>query len=375
MQGYFVESAKLPAMPLWGRIEGERKLLSFDLEITARCNNNCRHCYVNLPANDRMARKDELSLNGIKKIVDQALDLGALWCLITGGEPLLRKDFFDIYIYLKQKGLLVSVFSNATLLTKKHADFFKKYPPRDFEVTLYGVTQETYEKVTRTPGSFKAFMNGVKLLLEKGIKVRFKTMALRSNLNELPQIAQFCRERTKDYFRFDPFLHLRFDKNSKRNEEIKCERLSVEEIASIERADPERSQALKKDCAKLIFPGAKNTGCNHLFHCRAGSGSFSVSYDGYFRLCSSLLHPDCVYDLKNGRLEEVWGHFVSKVRDMRSNKAEFLKKCRKCPIVNLCAWCPAYAYLETGELDNPVDYFCKAAHARVAMVEKESSLL
>ncbi|MBL7131043.1 MAG: radical SAM protein [Candidatus Omnitrophica bacterium] len=364
MRDSLVELTRLPELPLWEKIKSQRRLISFDLELTARCNNNCRHCYINSSADDEKAQAKELSFGEIKNIVNQAKDLGALWCLITGGEPLLREDFFDIYLYLKKKGLLVSVFTNATLINDEHIKFFKKYPPRDIEVTVYGVTKGTYEGVTRRNGSFDAFSRGLNLLLDNGIKVRLKAMALRSNVHELVEISQFCRQRTEDYFRFDPFLHLRFDRNPQRNKEIKYERLTPEEIAAVEKKDPERFQALEKGCDKLIVSELAHTNCDHLFHCGAGNGSFTVSYDGYFRLCSSLWHPDCIYDLKKRSLEKAYEEFIPKVRELRSKNEKFLNNCRKCPIVNLCFWCPAHSYLETGELDTPVDYFCDVAHAR-----------
>jgi len=356
----------LPEFSLWEKMKtkDKRSLVSFYLEITARCNNNCRHCYINLPVDDVKAESKELTFRQIKDIVDHAVNLGALWCLITGGEPFVREDFFDIYLYLKKKGLLISVFTNAALITQKHIDFFKKYPPRDIEVTIYGITEETYEKVTGKAGSFAAFMRGLDLLLQNGIKVRFKAMALRSNVHELPEIAAFCRKRTKDYFRFDPFLHLRFDGDRNRNKEIKNERLSPEEVVAIEKADHERYGALKKACDKLIVPEFEHYKCDHLFHCGTGNGSFTVSYDGFFRLCSSLWHPDCVYDLKKGTLIDAWDNLVPRVRNLRSRRQEFLDKCRKCAIINLCIWCPAHSYLETGEMDSPVEYFCEVAHAR-----------
>jgi len=360
----YVSDVALADLPLWKKMRGKRALISFDLEITARCNNNCRHCYINLSAGDKEAKDRELSLEEIGEIGNEAVFLGALWCLITGGEPLLREDFFDIYLSLKKKGLLISVFTNATLVTKEHIKLFKKHPPRDIEVSVYGVSRESYEGVTRRAGSFAAFRQGLDLLLGSGLNVRLKAMALRSNFHEQPAIARFCKQRTKEYFRFDPFLHLRYDGDSSRNAEIKAERLSPDEIVALEKSDPERFQALKKGCDKLILPQAAHTSCSHLFHCGAGTESFSLSYDGLFRLCPSLWHSDCVYHLKQGTLTNAWQGFIPQVRAMQSERREFLETCRLCPLINLCMWCPAHASLETGEMDAPVGYFCQVAHAR-----------
>jgi radical SAM protein with 4Fe4S-binding SPASM domain len=367
LNNFFQDSIPLDQFSLWEKTREKRIPFSFELEITSRCSNDCRHCYINLPAGDRVAQDKELSLEEIKELVDEAVSLGALWCLITGGEPLLREDFFSLYLYMKKKGLLVSVFTNATLITEEHARLFQKYPPRELEVSVYGVTQETYERVTRRTGSHAAFMKGLALLLGSGIKVRLKAMALRSNLHEMQEIARFCREKTKDYFRLDPFLHLRYDGDQKRNEEIRSERLSPGEITALERSDPERLEALQSSCGRLIASDSSVLDCNHLFHCGAGNDSFNVSYNGLLRLCPSLWHTDCVYDLKRGNLEEAWQTFIPQVRGMRSKRREFLDNCLGCSIVNLCMWCPAHAHLETGAMDTPVDYFCRVAHARTEL--------
>ena len=157
---------EIQQFPLWDKLMAKRAPLSFDIEITARCNMNCPHCYINLPAGDKEAQVSELTMAEILAIAREAAGMGAVWCLITGGEPLLRKDFSDIYMGLKCLGLLVAVFTNATLINEEHIALFKKYPPRDIEITVYGVTKETYEKVTRRPGSFKRFMNGLDALMK-----------------------------------------------------------------------------------------------------------------------------------------------------------------------------------------------------------------
>jgi radical SAM protein with 4Fe4S-binding SPASM domain len=357
-------SLEIQEFALWDKMKTNHAILSFDLELTARCNLGCRHCYINLPAGDRMAQSRELAAIEIGRIADQAVSMGALWVLLSGGEPLLREDFSEIYLSLKRKGLLVSIFTNATLIDDEHIALFKRYPPRDIEVTVYGAAAETYERVTRRPGSFAAFTNGLNRLLESGVRVRLKAMALRSNVHELAEISRFCRNHTKDYFRFDPLLHLRFDGDPARNAEIMSERLSPGEIVAVERADGERFASLEKNCHSLINEEFTDNGCNHLFHCGAGNGSFNVGYDGMFRLCSSLWAPGTLYDLRKGTLRDAWEKHVPRVRDMRSDFGEFLETCSRCELINLCLWCPAHAHLETGEMDEPVRYFCDVAHAR-----------
>jgi len=370
MRKEYVSFSELPEFDLWGRMKANRRLIDFDLELTARCNLDCRHCYINVPAGDRKAKAEELSRDEIRGIAGEAVSLGAVWCLLTGGEPLLREDFFEVYLDLKKAGLLLSVFTNATLIGDEHIRFFKKYPPREIEITVYGVTPQVYERVTRKPGSFQAFSRGLDMLRRNEISIRLKAMALRSNAAELPQIAEFCRGRSKGLFRFDPLLHLRYDRNPLRNREIAEERLSPEEIVDLERKDKDRFKSLEDNCDRLIVPELEHKNCSRLFHCAAGVRNFTLGPTGQFRLCASLFHPECVFDLRKGRLSEAWERLVPKVREMESLKPAYAKKCHICPIINLCIWCPAHAFLETGELDTPVDYFCLVAHARASSLEK-----
>lgn len=363
-------STEIRRSPIWEHLKQKRIPLSFNLEITARCNNNCRHCYINLPSEDAEAGVAELSSEEIVRIADQATEMGSLWCLVTGGEPLLRPDFEDIYLLLKKKGFLVSVFTNATLVNEDHVKLFKHYPPRDLEVTVYGMTKATYERVTRKHGSFESFQRGLKLLVDNGVPLRMKTMALKSNLHEIHQIAEFCRRHTKDYFRFDPFLHLRYDGEEKRNAEIIEERLSPDEIVAVERADPERISALMTQCRGPVDAHISDSVGERLFTCGAGVYSFSISYNGMFRLCDSLWAPGTTCDLKTVLLSEAWSDLVPRVRNLASANPSYRQTCGACRMVNFCLSCPAHNYLETGHLEGETSYFCRIAHAREAMLRE-----
>ncbi len=367
----YKKTQSLRDLDLWQKKNAKNALSSFTLELTARCNNNCRHCYINLPENDPQALAEELSFAEITNIIDQAADLGVVWCLLTGGEPLLREDFEEIYLYLKRKGLLVTVFTNATLISEKHIKLFKKYPPRDLEISVYGITAATYAAVTRKPHLFDSFRNGLDLLLKNAIPVNLKNVTIKANVKEFHDIAAFCANHSKEPFRFDPLIHLRFDHDKKRNAEIRRQRLAPEEIAALERSDKARYQAMQNNCDRLILPLCPEEERHYIFRCGAGVSDFVVSHNGLYRLCSSLWHPDSMYDLRKRTILEARKHLVAKVRSTKSANPRFLESCAVCPLINLCIWCPAHSFLETGQMDEPCRYFCDVAASRRQSLQHE----
>lgn len=358
-----VRRVSIKDLPLWKKTFQSRTLLDLTLELTARCNNACSHCYVNLPANDAAGIKKELTFSEIKSIIDQAVDLGCLWAHLTGGEPLLRKDFKQIYLYLKQKGLLITLFTNASLISKAHIELFRQYPPRNIEVSVYGVTEKTHKKVTQK-NWFKQSLNGIDQLIRASIPVTLKSTILRANVKELDQISAWCRDKSNQPFRFDPFLHLRTDRDEKRNADIRSQRLGARQIVALERKDVLRFDALKKKCAALSGTRENEDAAHTLLQCGAGINSGCVSYDGMFRLCSSLCHSQCIYDLRTGTLSDAWHRFTPGIRAKTSDGTVFKENCMSCNIKPLCLCCPAHADLETGKLDGHVPYFCDMANQR-----------
>lgn len=104
------------------------------IEITNRCPLECAHCYNNLPMSDGAARRSELSTEEHKQLLDQLSELGCLWLLYSGGEIFARADFLEIYSYARSKGFLITLFTNATLITERVADFLAEHPPFAIEV-------------------------------------------------------------------------------------------------------------------------------------------------------------------------------------------------------------------------------------------------
>ena len=166
---------------LHARMQGRRYPLGGTIELTERCNMRCLHCYINQPVHQQAARASELTTIQAVDILDQAADAGCLFLTITGGEPLLRPDFAGIYKHARQRGMLVTLFTNGTLLTPAIADLLADWRLQSVEITLYGATRETYEKVTQIPGSYTRCLKGIELLLERSLPLSLKSVLQRLN--------------------------------------------------------------------------------------------------------------------------------------------------------------------------------------------------
>ena len=358
----YVTKIKTDKSPLW---QNKRPLLThLDMELTERCNNNCIHCYINLPANDIKAKQKELSATEIKEILKEAVSLGCLKVRFTGGEPLLREDFEELYFFARRLGLKVIIFTNGTLITPQLANFFARIPPLEkVEVSLYGMKRKSYEAITRAPGSFEAAWRGINLLLENKIPFVVKSALLPSNKKEMDEFEFWAS--TIPWMDMPPSYSMFFDLRCRRDSEdknrhIKRLRLSPDEVLkAMTRRKKECFREMGVFCRKFTRPSGKT-----LFSCGAGTGGGCVDAYGYFQLCMMLRHPDSIYDLKNGTLEDAMKNFSPRVRKMKAENHAYLTHCANCFLKGLCEQCPAKSWMEHGMLDIPVKYHCEIAHAQ-----------
>ncbi|MFH1783024.1 MAG: radical SAM protein [Candidatus Omnitrophota bacterium] len=332
------------------------------IELTERCNNNCTHCCINLPEQDLEAKRKELSTDKIKSIIEEALILGCRKIWFTGGEPLLREDFEDIYIFTRKLGLRVLLFTNAMLITPRIIDVFKKYPPNEkIEVTVYGLTKQSYESSTRVPGSFEKFNQGTNLLKENNIPFVIKTALLPGNKHEMGKIRSFSDSLPATELGLHYSLH--FDLRGRRDDEKKnnmIKQLRISSRDSLEVLAKNRDAYIKEK--KLYcnrFNGLKG---DRLFSCGAGMQGATLDAYGNLQPCVLLRHPDTVYDIKKGTLKEGLKKMLYEVRNIRAANPDYLSRCAKCFIKVLCEQCPGKSWGEHGTLDTPVEYLCSLAH-------------
>jgi radical SAM protein with 4Fe4S-binding SPASM domain len=347
--------------PFWKTVKPT--LSELDIELTERCNNNCLHCCINLPADDTVAKKRELSTSAIKHILREAASLGCFTVRFTGGEPLLRDDFEDLYLYARKSGLKVLLFTNATLMTPTLAELLSRIPPLEkIEVTVYGMKKPSYEAVTRAPGSFEAAWRGINLLLENEIPFVVKSALLPQNSAEVEEFENWASK--IPWMDGPPSYSVFFDLHGRRDEEknaiIRKLRPTPEEgLAFLARRDKQYLKELKQFCSRFIGPPG-----DALFSCGAGVAGACVDAYGKSQLCMGLRHPDAVYDLKKGSLKEAMTHFIPYVRELKATHPDYLSRCARCFLKGLCEQCPGKSWTEHGTLDTPVEYLCEIAHAQ-----------
>lgn len=341
------------------------RLGQLDLELTERCNNDCIHCCINRPAGDTETEAREMTTGQVKDILQQAADLGCLQVRFTGGEPLLRPDFEELYTFARRSGLRVLVFTNARLVTPRLADLFARIPPRvEVEVTAYGMRQDSYEAVTRAAGSFEQFWRGLNLLWDRNVPFVVKSALLPPNKPEMDEFEAWAKR--IPWMARGPSYAMFFDLRSRRdsagkNRLIESLRLSPREgVAVLARDEPGYSKEMVKFASKFMGrPGRQ------LFCCGAGRDICVDAY-GCAHPCLGLRAPElmCAVAGTNGTgLSGALAHFTA-LGEVQATNPEYLRRCALCFLKGLCDQCPAKSWSEHGTLDRPVEYLCQVAHAQ-----------
>jgi radical SAM protein with 4Fe4S-binding SPASM domain len=332
---------------------GARVPLNGSFELTFRCNLRCVHCYV-----PDYSGAGELSTAEVRRILSEAADEGCLWMLLTGGEVLSRSDFPEIYLHARRLGLLVTLFTNGTLLDPRVADLLAEYPPFGLEITLYGMSDATYEATTGVPGRFARVRRAIELAVDRGLRLTLKAVAMERLRSEIPAMQAWAATLGVP-FRYDGVIHGRLDGSMA----PVAARSSPAGVASWDEADPRRLADWMAFYRRYVKPTRPT---DLLVSCGAGLQSFHVDPRGTLLSCEAL--PLDGYDLRRGTFADGWRGIVGAVRRRR---AAAYNVCARCDIRALCDRCPATALIETGDPDGWIPWYCELAHRRAALFERE----
>lgn len=347
------------------RASAAQRPITGTLELLPICNMNCDMCYIRLS-------RTEMEKKGRMRTADEWISMGeemeragVLFLLLTGGEPLLFPDFRRLYLSLRERGIILTVNTNGTLIDADWAAFFGENKPRRINITLYGADDRAYETLCHYPGGFEKTVQGIRLLKERGVDVKINGSVTKSNRNDMEKIYAIGRELGApvhmDTYML-PGIHERklpFEAQS---------RLEPEEAAAAEMEmlrNEMNPEAFRMYVRQMLLQIKKEGNVySEGITCMAGNCSFAVNWQGEMRPCVTLEEPS-VLVFETG-FESAWQQISEKVKAYRVNE-----KCRQCRLRPVCKTCVASARLETGEYDGLPEYLCRYAREYITLLKDE----
>jgi len=329
------------------------------LELTSRCNLRCVHCYLGAQEEQRKKRRLEMSTERVKAVIDDVVANGCLYLAITGGDPMVRRDFPEIYRHAREQGLIVTVLCDGVLVSEKIVALFREYPPFNVDISLYGATAETYEAVTRTQGSYARCLRGIRRLLAAGIPVSLKTVLMSINQHELDDMRRMAEELGVS-FRMDAALFPCLPHHDRGPLDL---RVSPREAVAKELSDPERLQ----EWIEYAERRRDQAPAEGLYVCGAGLTNFYVDPFGFVSPC--LMTTRYRYPLGESDFASLWAGPLAALRGKRPRESY---PCNTCEIRTACTACPAFNFQETGQEDVKSEYVCETARYRWQAIREAS---
>ena len=339
--------------------------LSGTFELSPLCNFSCRMCYVKqTPEQVRQHTRKMMTLEQWMNLADCAEKAGMLYLLLTGGEPLLWPDFWKLYSYLSQKGFMISINTNFSMINEEAAAKFREMPPSRINITLYGASNETYRKLCGSSDGFERTDRAISLLKDAGIQVKLNCSLTPYNSQDLEQMVKYAEER-KLILSVNTYMFPPLRKNP---ESIGInDRFTPEEAAYwnirrlyLQRGEERCLEFLKRVAEGMAEPMGLDESCydpaDGKIRCQAGRASFWATWDGYMAPCGMLPKPKV--DLMENDFHEAWEKLNS-----YTEKIVLSGICEKCNNRGICHSCAATAMAETGEFHKVSKYLCEMMEA------------
>ena len=328
--------------------------LRASIDLTYRCNNDCRHCWLRLPAN-AAEREQELTGDEIRRIADEARAMGCREWAISGGEPMLRPDFPEVFDYLTRAARTYTINTNGTLITPEIARLLTRKGTK--MVALYGATAPVHDHITRKPGSFEALIRGIRYLREAGAGFLVQIIPMRDNYHQYEEMVSLGKSFSPHYRVGAPWLYLSACGSPQRNAEICRQRLDPKEVVALDQ--PETAEEESGDSSSSAHRASLPADDRLFAVCIAARLDFHVDPYGGMTFCSFIKDPALRFDLRKGTLRQAWDEFIPGLADTVRGGTEYRENCGGCERRRDCRWCGAYGYLEHGRYGAKLDYLCE----------------
>ncbi|WP_138303359.1 MULTISPECIES: radical SAM protein [Eubacteriales] len=323
------------------------------IEILSACNFHCVHCY------NGMEPVTYMTYEFANQLAEQLEKMGTMHVYLTGGEALLHPQFSEIYRNFRKRGITVSILTNASLIDKEYIKLFENFTPYNIDISLYGITNKTYETVTGMKDGFDKVRENIYMLSENKIPFSLKTVVLKENICELDEMITFANKVGKVLN-----VHTDIRPLNNGNQKSKEHQLSLDQIIEIERKT-NKWKKYKEQYSERTEERRKRKEEDYLYFCELGKYTFFITYQGILYGCAKERRHG--YDLHNISFEE---GFDRMLKDIVLKKNSQMNKCAFCKYIKYCDYCPAQFELETGNsLDPPIDV-CKLAYKRFLCFDK-----
>lgn len=322
----------------------KRQLKYVAIELLDKCLYKCPHCYVKDKYGAVIDKQD------FCRIVDQLVEKGCTWLLLTGGEPLLHPYFLDLYRYAWEKQLKIIVFSNGYLIRDEVLECFSKYPPDLVELTVYGGTPKSYDDYVGLQGAFFAFDNAVDVLIKTGIKTRLKSVLTPRTIKEIDLIGDYAEKKGIE-FRYDGFVVPKIDGdmnpcNNYRLEPNDVFGMDVKIKGFLDAQIERQKQFLQK------------RDINELYSCDAAYNSIFIDASCKMSICTFARHI-CVQLSESVSIKEGQEYLINLIKSKRPLSEN--DKCFSCSKKAFCRYCPGQFLLENGDEYTPIKWRCEYA--------------
>ncbi|WP_026895318.1 radical SAM/SPASM domain-containing protein [Clostridiisalibacter paucivorans] len=309
---------------------------------TKRCNLYCEHCYRD--ASDK-AYKGELNTQEGKKLIEDIKKAGFRLLIFSGGEPLMRKDIYELISYADRLKLIPALGTNGTLITKEVASKLKESGIRAAAISIDSTDMNKHDKFRGKAGSFKRAMEGIKNCLEVGIRVQINTTISKDNKEEILKLTDFAEMVGASSH------HVFFLVATGRGKDIKDRFLDKDEYFDLLDVILERQRQtnieLKPTCAPQFMSIAKEKDMDMRFTrgCIAGIKYCCVLPNGDVNICP--YSPVNTGNIREKAFDDIWKNspIFNRLRDFENYKG----KCGVCSNISICGGCRARAYEETGD--------------------------
>jgi heme b synthase len=327
-------------------------------ETTRNCNLSCLHCRASATSGPYTG---ELDTQAAFKLLDQIAEVGRPIVILTGGEPLLRKDIFDIATHGTAKGLRMVMAPNGTLLTEKIARQMAESGIQRISISLDGADPESHDHFRGVPGAFKGALAGIEYVKNAGIEFQINTTITKTNLDQIPLILKLAESLGAVAH------HIFLLVPTGRGKYIVDQEIDAQEYEkTLNWFYDQRTQTrlqLKATCAphyyRILRQRANADGQPVSFKthgldavtrgCLAGTGFCFISHTGIVQPCG-FLDISCG-DITKEPFSHIWRHsdVFKTLRDIRQLKG----KCGRCEYRRVCGGCRARAYEATGDFMEP----------------------